>query len=75
MQPTQDLNVREIVPLVSPRKMKAETPISETANRTVVDGREAVKRILDGERSAAAGRRRPLLDPRSRRPAWSTPAG
>ncbi len=48
MLPTTDLNVRETVPLISPTKMKAEAPISERANRTVVDGREAVKHVLDG---------------------------
>ena len=49
MQPTQDLNVRNTVPLVSPRQLKFDLPVSEAANRTVVDSREAVKRILIGE--------------------------
>ncbi len=49
MRPTQDLNIRNIVPLVSPRTLKAEQEVSEAANRTVVDSREAVKRILAGE--------------------------
>lgn len=48
MQPTQDLNVRDFVPLVSPKQMKAETGMSEAANRTVAEGREAVKNVLDG---------------------------
>src|SRR5688572_21429145 len=48
MQPTQDLNVRDFAPLISPRQMKAETAMSETANRTVAEGRDAVKRVLDG---------------------------
>jgi len=49
MQPTQDLNIREIVPLVAPRKLKAEQATSEAANQTVVNSREAVKRILSGD--------------------------
>lgn len=48
MQPTQDLNVLSTIPLISPRNLKAETVVSETANETVVTGREAVKRVLDG---------------------------
>jgi 3-deoxy-7-phosphoheptulonate synthase len=49
MQPTQDLNIRDMIPLISPRALKAELPMTETANRTVVEGREAVKRILRKE--------------------------
>ena len=49
MQPTQDLNIRDMLPLISPRALKAELPMTETANRTVVEGREAVKRILRKE--------------------------
>ena len=49
MQPTQDLNVRESVPLVAPRKLKADLSVSEDANRTVVESRESVKRILSGD--------------------------
>src|SRR5687768_6219400 len=48
MRPTQDLNVRETVPLISPRALKMEAGASEAANQTVVEGREAVKRVLDG---------------------------
>lgn len=49
MQPTQDLHVRELVPLVSPQELKAELPMTEAANRTVVAGRHAVQRILRKE--------------------------
>jgi len=48
MQPTQDINIRELVPLVAPRQLKAERPMSEAANRTVIETREQVKQILDG---------------------------
>jgi 3-deoxy-7-phosphoheptulonate synthase len=49
MQPTQDLNIRDMLPLISPRALKVELPMAETTNRTVVEGREAVKRILRQE--------------------------
>lgn len=49
MQPTQDIHIRETVPLISPRDLKAETAVSDAAYRTVVEGRDAVKRILSGE--------------------------
>jgi 3-deoxy-7-phosphoheptulonate synthase len=46
MLPTQDLRVKETVRLLTPRALKAELPMTEAANHTVVDGREAVSRIL-----------------------------
>jgi len=49
MQPTQNLRVKEIVRLQSPRVLKVEFPASERANQTVVEGRETVKRILRKE--------------------------
>src|SRR5213596_2075239 len=49
MQPTQNLHVKEIVRLLPPRALKDEFPMTEPANRTVVDGREAVQRILRRE--------------------------
>jgi len=48
MQRTHDINIREMVPLVSPERLKAERPMTEAVNRTVVESREAVKQILDG---------------------------
>jgi len=50
-QPLQDVHVRETVPLVSPRYLKQEETISDDAIKTVIEGREAVKRILTGEDS------------------------
>jgi len=49
MQPVNNLHVREIVPLLAPRILKAESPVTEAATATVVEGRETVKRILSGE--------------------------
>jgi 3-deoxy-7-phosphoheptulonate synthase len=46
MFPTQDLHVREIVRLLTPRALKAQLPMTEPANTTVVRGREAVTNIL-----------------------------
>ena len=49
MLPTQDLNVLETVRLAPPRTLKDKFPMTEGCNRTVVEGREAVKRILRRE--------------------------
>jgi 3-deoxy-7-phosphoheptulonate synthase len=49
MAAIQDLNVRDTVPLIAPRYLKLEEEISDESVRTVVDSREAVKRILSGE--------------------------
>ncbi len=49
MQPVQDVNVRDTVPLISPRYLKLEEELGDEAIRTVVDSRETVKRILTGE--------------------------
>jgi len=46
MQQTQDLRVREISRLLTPQALKSAFPMTETSNRTVVEGREAVQRIL-----------------------------
>ncbi len=46
MLPTQDINVVEIVRLKAPRVIKDELPMTETANRVVVEGRAAVRKIL-----------------------------
>jgi 3-deoxy-7-phosphoheptulonate synthase len=43
---TQDLHVREIVRLLAPNRLKAESPITDTASTTVARSREAVTRIL-----------------------------
>src|SRR6476619_7553007 len=51
MLPTQDINVVEIVRLKAPRTIKEELPMTEAGNRTVVEGRAAVRRILRREDS------------------------
>ena len=46
MYRTQDLHVKEIVPLLSPRALKAITPVSEAVNATVAQARERIIHIL-----------------------------
>src|SRR5438045_7677209 len=48
---TQNLHVKAAVRLLTPRSLKAELPMSEVSNRTVVVGREAVSAILKQEDS------------------------
>ena len=47
MFPTQNLHVKQTVRLLTPNTLKAQLPASETANRTVVTGRQNVTRILE----------------------------
>ncbi|HEY3853514.1 MAG TPA: 3-deoxy-7-phosphoheptulonate synthase [Verrucomicrobiae bacterium] len=49
MSPTQDIHVKQIVRLSSPRAIKADLPATETSNATVVAGRETIQRILGQE--------------------------
>ncbi len=49
MQPTQNLHIHDMLPLLPPRALKAELPMTEAANRTVVEGRNAIQRILRQE--------------------------
>ncbi len=46
---TQDLHVKEIVRLLSPRELKATAPTTETANAVVARSRERIIRILRQE--------------------------
>jgi 3-deoxy-7-phosphoheptulonate synthase len=47
--PTQQIHVKGTSPLISPRDLLSQIPMSEAANRTVVQGREELIRILSGE--------------------------
>ena len=49
MFPTQNLHVRETARLLTPRALKAELPMSEASNQTVVASRKAVEQILRQE--------------------------
>jgi 3-deoxy-7-phosphoheptulonate synthase len=46
MQPTDDLRVRGYVPLMVPRELKAELPLSEQAMETVLRARQQIEQIL-----------------------------
>jgi 3-deoxy-7-phosphoheptulonate synthase len=48
MRRIQDLHVLATQPLVAPRALKEELPVDETLAETVVNAREAVRRILNG---------------------------
>ncbi|MBM3289446.1 MAG: 3-deoxy-7-phosphoheptulonate synthase [Candidatus Hydrogenedentes bacterium] len=45
MQRTQDIHVRSLTPLVSPREIKEFLPLSESACATVIAGRDAIRAI------------------------------
>ncbi len=49
MIPTQDLHVKELVRLSTPRALKAALPTTEAANLTVARSREVIGRILRQE--------------------------
>ena len=44
-----DVNVQSFQPLVPPAQLKAELPLNEKAYQTVLNGRETVRQILDGQ--------------------------
>lgn len=46
MIPTQQLNIRDIHPLISPKRLMADLPMTPASNATVVQSREVVKNIL-----------------------------
>src|SRR5439155_5564569 len=46
MQATQELPIRDMSPLLAPRALKAELPMTGVVHRTVVEGRATVRRIL-----------------------------
>jgi len=45
---TRDLHVESLTPLVSPDDLRAELPITETAQRTILESREVIPAILEG---------------------------
>jgi len=46
---TENINVRGTRPLVSPKDLKQQIPISESAKHSVVETRESIQKILRGE--------------------------
>ncbi len=49
MQPTQNLNIIEEIPLIPPQELKEALPCSEKSNEVVASARETVRRILARE--------------------------
>lgn len=49
MQQTHNVNISGLHPLIAPRDLCVEIPMSETANQTVVENRDAVRQVLSGD--------------------------
>lgn len=49
MQPTQNLNIIEEIPLIPPQELVGSLPCSETSNSVVANSRETVRKILTRE--------------------------
>ena len=49
LAPTQNLNVVGTTPLISPRDLERELPITPDSHRAVVEGRDTIQAILRGE--------------------------
>jgi 3-deoxy-7-phosphoheptulonate synthase len=49
LQPTQNVNVAGFTELISPGELEADRPMSSRAHRTVVEGRQTIRKILAGE--------------------------
>ena len=48
MKRTSDLNIAGAAPLISPISLKSRYPMTQESNRTVVESREIVRRIIAG---------------------------
>jgi 3-deoxy-7-phosphoheptulonate synthase len=46
MEPTHDLHIKNYIHLMEPQKLVQAMPLTEKSRKTVVEGREAVKKIL-----------------------------
>ena len=49
MKRTENLNIVDVFPLTSPKKLKEKLPVSENAADTVIQTRNTIKRVLAGE--------------------------
>jgi 3-deoxy-7-phosphoheptulonate synthase len=49
LTPTENLNVAEARPILTPRQLSLDLPMSADAWRTVVEGRQSIRRILSGQ--------------------------
>ncbi len=48
MEPTQDLNILDVEPLISPKNLKKQLPLSAPAHKTVTSSRAIIQSILSG---------------------------
>ena len=46
---TEDLRVRDYLPLLPPKELKQKLPLSAKAQQTVIEGRETIQRIINKE--------------------------
>lgn len=44
-----DVNIDKFIPLITPKQLKSEFPLSDAAYHTVKDGRQTIQNILDGK--------------------------
>ena len=51
MTRTENLNIVEVMPITSPKKLKDLLPVSDSVIETVLNARNAIKSILEGEDS------------------------
>lgn len=51
MTRTENLNIVEVLPITSPKKLKDLLPVSDSVIETVLNARNAIKSILEGEDS------------------------
>ena len=49
MKRTENLNIVDVFPLTSPKKLKEKLPVSKNAADTVIQARNTIKRVLAGE--------------------------
>ena len=49
MKRTENLNIVDVFPLTSPKKLKEKLPVSENAADTVIQARNTIKQVLAGE--------------------------
>ncbi|MEQ9460796.1 MAG: 3-deoxy-7-phosphoheptulonate synthase [Phycisphaeraceae bacterium] len=49
LTPTQNVHIKGISPLIAPRDLEQELPLSDASRRTVVESRKTIKAILSGE--------------------------
>ena len=49
MTRTENLNIVEVMPITSPKKLKDLLPVSDSVIETVLNARNAIKNILEGE--------------------------